>query len=109
MNPGGLRTDLSDTAGDGFPETVTYREAADVQPFANTLVNMRMTGTQIKTVLEQQWQRDANGNVPSRPFFRLGTSKGFEFTYDPARPEGDRITGMYLGGEGARSGRQPTQ
>jgi 5'-nucleotidase len=96
MNPGGLRTDLSDTAGDGFPETVTYREAADVQPFANTLVNLRMTGAQIKTVLEQQWQRDAAGNIPSRPFLRLGTSEGFEFTYDPTRPEGDRITGMYL-------------
>jgi 5'-nucleotidase len=96
MNPGGLRTDLSDTAGDGFPETVTYREAADVQPFANTLVNLRMTGAQIKRVLEQQWQRDAAGNVPTRPFLRLGTSEGFEFTYDSTRPEGDRITGMYL-------------
>jgi 5'-nucleotidase len=96
MNPGGLRTDLSDTAGDGFPETVTYREAADVQPFANTLVNLRMTGAQIKTVLEQQWQRDGAGNVPTRPFLRLGTSEGFEFTYDKTRPEGDRITGMYL-------------
>jgi 5'-nucleotidase len=96
MNPGGLRTDLSDSAGDGFPETVTYREAADVQPFANTLVNLRMTGAQIKTVLEQQWQRDAAGNVPTRPFLRLGTSEGFEFTYDVTRPEGDRITGMYL-------------
>ena len=91
MNPGGLRTDLSDTGDDGFPETVTYREAADVQPFANTLVNMRMTGAQIKTVLEQQWQPTA-----SRPFLRLGTSAGFEFTYDPARPQGDRITGIYL-------------
>jgi 5'-nucleotidase len=96
MNPGGLRTDLSDSAGDGFPETVTYREAADVQPFANTLVNLRMTGAQIKTVLEQQWQRDAAGNVPTRPFLRLGTSEGFEFTYDKTRLEGDRITSMYL-------------
>jgi 5'-nucleotidase len=96
MNPGGLRTDLSDTEGDGFPEIVTYREAADVQPFANTLVNLRMTGAQIKTVLEQQWQRDAAGSVPTRPFLRLGTSEGFEFTYDVSRPEGDRITGMYL-------------
>jgi 5'-nucleotidase len=96
MNPGGLREDLKDTAGDGFPEIVTYREAADVQPFANTLVNLRMTGAQIKTVLEQQWQRDNAGNIPSRPFLRLGTSEGFEFTYDTERPEGDRITGMYL-------------
>jgi 5'-nucleotidase len=99
MNPGGLREDLFDTAGDGFPESVTYKEAAAVQPFANTLVNLRMTGAQIKTVLEQQWQRDGAGKIPSRPFLRLGTSEGFEFTYDPARPEGDRITGMYLHGK----------
>ena len=99
MNPGGLREDLVDTTGDGFPESVTYQEAAAVQPFANTLINMRMTGAQIKTVLEQQWQRDGASKVPSRPFLRLGTSQGFEFTYDPARPEGDRITGMYLDGE----------
>ena len=105
MNPGGLRTDLSDTAGDGFPETVSYKEAAAVQPFANTLVNMRMTRAQIKTVLEQQWQRDGAGNIPSRPFLRLGTSEGFEFTYDPQRPEGDRITGMYLNGAALESTR----
>lgn len=105
MNPGGLRTDLSDTAGDGFPETVTYREAADVQPFANTLVNLRMTGAQIKTVLEQQWQRDGAGNVPTRPFLRLGTSEGFEFTYDKTRAEGDRVTGMYLHDEPLDLGR----
>ena len=39
-----------------FPRTLTYKQAADVQPFANTLVNMDLTGAQIKTVLEQQWQ-----------------------------------------------------
>jgi 5'-nucleotidase len=90
---------MVDTDGDGFPETLTYAEAAGVQPFANTLVNMRMTGGQVKTLLEQQWQRDASGNVPTRPFLRLGTSKGFEYTYDPSRPEGDRVTGIYLKGE----------
>ena len=36
MNPGGLRDDLIGT-GNG-PGPVTYREAANVQPFANTLV-----------------------------------------------------------------------
>ena len=70
---------------------LTYRQAADVQPFANTLVNMDLTGAQIKTILEQQWQRDADGNIPSRPFLRLGTSKGFTSTYDagPARGRPD--------------------
>ena len=74
--------------------TVTYKQAAVVQPFANTLVNMGMTGDQIKTVLEQQWQRDSDGNIPTRPFLRLGTSDGFEYSYDSALPEGERITSI---------------
>ena len=51
---------------------------------------MDLTGAQIETVLEQQWQRDADGNVPSRPFLRLGTSKGFTYTTTPPAP---RATG----------------
>ena len=47
---------------------------------------MDLTGAQIKTVLEQQWQRDAGGNVPTRPFLRLGVSEGFTYTYRPADP-----------------------
>ena len=58
MNPGGLRTDMLGVgaAADPYPRDLTYKQAADVQPFANTLVNMELTGAQIKTVLEQQWQ-----------------------------------------------------
>lgn len=93
MNPGGLRQDV---AG---PGDVTYKQAAVVQPFANTLVNMKMTGAQIKTVLEQQWQRDGSNNVPTRAFLRLGVSEGFFSTYDPTRAEGNRITGMWLNGK----------
>lgn len=96
MNPGGLRDDLVGT-GDGAGP-VTYREAANVQPFANTLVTVDLTGAQLRTLLEQQWQRDPDGNVPSRPFLRLGTSKGFTWTEDSSRPEGQRITGMWLDG-----------
>jgi 5'-nucleotidase len=98
MNPGGLRADMVGNSASGFPAVLTYKQAAVVQPFANTLVNMRLTGAQIKKVLEQQWQRDANGNIPTRPFLRLGTSKNFKSTHDPTRPEGDRITGMWLNG-----------
>ncbi|WP_367650804.1 bifunctional UDP-sugar hydrolase/5'-nucleotidase [Nocardioides sp. zg-1308] len=100
MNPGGLRQDI---AG---PADVTYKQAAVVQPFANTLVNMKMTGAQIKTVLEQQWQRDDKGVVPTRAFLRLGTSEGFFATYDPSRPEGNRVTGMWLNGKAIESGTQ---
>jgi 2',3'-cyclic-nucleotide 2'-phosphodiesterase (5'-nucleotidase family) len=97
MNPGGLRADL--LGNDGNPRVLTYRQAADVQPFANTLVTMDLTGGQIRTILEQQWQRDADGNIPSRPFLRLGTSDGFVVTEDATRAEGHRVTGMWLNGE----------
>lgn len=83
MNPGGLRQDMVGTdPGDGsYPRSLTFKQAAVVQPFANTLVNMQLTGAQIKAVLEQQWQRDAYNALPTRPFLRLGVSEGFEYTY----------------------------
>ena len=96
MNPGGLRDDLIGTSDGAGP--VTYREAANVQPFANTLVTVDLTGEQLELLLEQQWQRDPDGNIPSRPFLRLGTSKGFTWSEDSTRPEGERITGMWLEG-----------
>lgn len=121
MNPGGLRDDMAGTGTDPFPRTLTYKQAAVVQPFANTLVNMQLTGAQIKTVLEQQWQpRDSLNRLLTRPFLRLGVSQGFEYTYtertaieypldNPATPDINEsltpyearygtITGMWLNG-----------
>jgi 5'-nucleotidase len=95
MNPGGLRTDMVGTGTGDFPRTLTYKQAADVQPFANTLVNMDLTGAQIKLVLEQQWQPVG----AARPFLKLGISKGFTYTSDDSKPEGSRITGMWLDGD----------
>jgi 5'-nucleotidase len=84
MNPGGLRADLEGTNADGSGD-LTYRTAANVQPFANELTNMTLTGAQIKQVLEEQWSRDnidnAHANIPARPFLKLGISKGFSYTY----------------------------
>jgi 5'-nucleotidase len=94
MNPGGLRADMLGSGDGAYPETVTYKQAAVVQPFANTLVNLQLTGEQIKAALEQQWQPAG----ASRPFLRLGVSAGFTYTYDATRPAGDRITAMYLDG-----------
>jgi 5'-nucleotidase len=56
---------------------------------------MQLTGAQIKGVLEQQWQPAGS----SRPFLKLGTSKGFTYTYDPTAEAGSRITAMWLNGE----------
>ncbi|MGA7148920.1 MAG: 5'-nucleotidase C-terminal domain-containing protein [Microbacterium sp.] len=117
MNPGGLRADMRGTdPGDGtYPRTLTYRQAADVQSFANTLVNMQLTGAQIKTVLEQQWQRNAFNQLPTRPFLRLGVSEGFEYTYtqetvtetpidNPATPDVDESLAVYTAPQGTVTG-----
>ena len=93
MNPGGLRTDMVGNPG-GYPTALTYKQAANVQPFANTLVNMQLTGDQIRMALEQQWQPSG----ASRPFLRLGISEGFTYTYDPTGATGERITEMWLDG-----------
>lgn len=96
MNPGGLRANLtyassgaSDPAGN-----VTYREAATVQPFANTLVTMTLTGAELKSVLEEQWQPAGS----ARPFLKLGVSEGLVYTYDPTAAQGSRITSITLDG-----------
>jgi 5'-nucleotidase len=96
MNPGGLRANLNYASGgaedpDG---NVTYAEAAGVQPFANTLVTMTLTGAQVKTVLEQQWQP----STASRPFLKLGVSKGLTYITDYAAAPGSRITHLELDG-----------
>jgi 5'-nucleotidase len=97
MNPGGLRADLKyASSGAGDPDgNVTFREAAAVQPFANTLVTLDLTGEQLKAVLEEQWQPAG----ASRPFLKLGVSKGLEYTYDPAAPAGDHVDAIYVNGE----------
>jgi 5'-nucleotidase len=94
MNPGGLRADMVGNNASGYPAVLTYKQAATVQPFANTLVNMKLTGAQIKTVLEQQWQPAG----ASRPFLKLGISKGFTYTYDPGAAAGEHVTHMWLNG-----------
>ncbi|WP_414172765.1 5'-nucleotidase C-terminal domain-containing protein [Clavibacter tessellarius] len=96
MNPGGIRQDLtvaSSGAGDAEGE-VTYKEAAIVQPFANTLTTARITGAGIKAVLEQQWQDEG----ATRPFLKLGISRDLTYTYDPTAARGERITGVFFQG-----------
>lgn len=96
MNPGGIRANLTfASSGTGDPDgNVTYREAATVQPFANTLVTLELTGAQLKAVLEEQWQPEG----ASRPFLKLGVSKGLQYIYDPGAAQGSRISSITLDG-----------
>ncbi|WP_426518328.1 ExeM/NucH family extracellular endonuclease [Diaminobutyricibacter sp. McL0618] len=95
VNPGGLRADLLYGA-DG---SISYAQANAVLPFVNNLWTTTLTGAQFKQALEQQWQRNADGTVPSRPFLNLGLSKNVSYTYDASRAEGDRITSIIVNGQ----------
>lgn len=96
MNPGGVRKDLlMAPTGSEKPGEVTYAEAAAIHPFANTLAYTVITGTQVKTLLEQQWQPTG----ASRPFLKLGLSNNITYTYDPNRPAGDRVQSITIDGQ----------
>lgn len=95
VNAGGLRNELY-YAPDG---TITYAEANAVLPFVNNLWTTSLTGAQVKTLLEQQWQTNPDGTVPSRAYLQLGLSKNVNYTYDAARAAGDRITAVRVNGE----------
>jgi len=97
MNPGGIRADLlyPSSGADDPDGNVTYAEAALIQPFANTLVTLDLTGAQLRAVLEQQWQPAG----AARPFLKLGLSEGLEYVYDPDAAQGAHITAITLNGE----------
>lgn len=76
INPGGIRADLG--AGE-----VTWGELFAIQPFSNYLVTMEMTGAQIDTMLEQQWQ-------PGKPIYMLQLS-GITYSWSASAPMGSRV------------------
>ncbi|WP_166139289.1 bifunctional metallophosphatase/5'-nucleotidase [Nocardioides ochotonae] len=103
-NPGGLRAELlfaGDTAANpaNTDGVVTFAEANAVLPFSNTVATVDLTGAQLDEVLEQQWQRDDKGEVPSRPYLQLGLSENVRVTTDPTRTEGDRVTSIRIDGK----------
>ena len=94
VNPGGLRAEFLY----GEDGVITVAEANAVLPYLNNLWTTTLTGAQFKTLLEQQWQRDAKGAVPQRAYLQLGLSSNVSYTFDATRPEGDRITSITVNG-----------
>lgn len=103
-NPGGLRAELTykgDTSTNpaNTDGVVTYAEANAVLPFNNTVAIVKLTGAQLRSVLEQQWQTNADGTIPSRPYLQLGLSSNVRVTADPTAPTGSRITSVRINGQ----------
>ncbi|GII98508.1 5'-nucleotidase [Sediminihabitans luteus] len=98
VNPGGLRNELF-YAPDG---TVTFAEANAVLPFVNNLWTVTLTGEQVVEMLEQQWQTNADGTRPSRPYLALGLSDNVSYTVDTAdgtAAPGGHVTSVTIDGE----------
>ena len=88
MNPGGIRTDLvyEQISGGESSGQVTYAEAFAVQPFGNNLMTITVTGAQLKTVLEQQFDNPTPGTQRI-----LQVSKGFTYSYSKSAPLGSKV------------------
>ena len=94
INAGGLRADLVPNE-DG---TITYAQTYEVEPFSNELGYVTLKGSDLKDALEQQWKTDLNSQN-SRPMLKLSLSSNVRSTYDPAKPDGQRITSVTINGE----------
>ena len=94
INAGGLRADLVP----GEDGTITYAQTYEVEPFSNELGYVTLKGSDVKDALEQQWKTDLNSQN-SRPMLKLGLSSNVRYTYDPAKPYGERITSVTINGE----------
>jgi 5'-nucleotidase len=89
MNPGGIRADLvyaGSPAGEG-DGNVTYGEIFTVQPFGNSLVTMTLTGAQIDTLLEQQF----NGCGIQNANRILQVSEGFSYSWSSSALACDKV------------------
>ena len=87
MNSGGIRDDIRFASlGDEGDGELTYAEAFAVHPFGNTLVTMSLTGAQLDALLEQQFD---DADVESANVLQV--SEGFSYTWDAAKPPGNRV------------------
>ena len=87
MNPGGVRADILIQQGGG---TVNFGQLFKVQPFGNTLVVKRMTGQQVKDLLEHQFENLDRPKV-------LFPSDSLKYEVDRRQPKGQRVQNIQIG------------
>ncbi len=86
QNAGGVREDVP--AGD-----ITIATGYRLLPFANTLVNLTMSGAEIKAVLEEavDYALDPSGSTGAYPY-----AAGLRFDVDISKAKGDRVTNIQI-------------
>lgn len=83
MNGGGIRTSIE--SGD-----ITMGELLGAMPFRNTLSTFRISGENLRSALENGVSEVAEGSG------RFPQVSGLQYSFDPSRPAGERITDVEL-------------
>lgn len=99
VNTAGIRKDLDTGAG----LVASFGQAQIVLPFANTMVIMDMTGSQLYEMLELQWNRSGSDTEHSM----LQVSEGFTYQWDSTKPRGARVVpgSVKLNGQPVEAGK----
>lgn len=86
QNAGGVRIDIP--AGD-----VTIADVYELLPFANTIVNLEMTGAEIAAVLEEAiaFSLDPDGSTGAYPY-----ASGLRWDVDMNAADGERISNLQM-------------
>jgi 5'-nucleotidase / UDP-sugar diphosphatase len=87
INTGGIRASFDAGA-------ITYGQAVTVQPFNNTLVQLDLTGAELKAVLEETL-----GGLPASSAGLLLPSHGTSYVVDVSRPVGNRVVDLVVAGK----------
>lgn len=90
QNAGGVRVDIP--AGD-----VSIADVFELLPFANTIVNLEMTGVEVEAVLEEAitFAIDPDGSTGAYPY-----AAGLRWDVDLTAPEGERISNLEFDEDG---------
>jgi 2',3'-cyclic-nucleotide 2'-phosphodiesterase / 3'-nucleotidase / 5'-nucleotidase len=82
MNPGGIRADLD--AGE-----ITWGELFTIQPFGNDLVNLTLTGAEIRELLNQQFRDNPKDN-------KMLQISGLSYEWSDDLDLGEKVLDIYL-------------
>jgi 2',3'-cyclic-nucleotide 2'-phosphodiesterase/3'-nucleotidase/5'-nucleotidase len=82
MNVGGIRDEIKD-AGD-----ITWGDLFAIQPFGNDIVTEKISGEQVRTLLNQQWSLTS--------YAKIMQISGLKYTWSDNLPVGQKVLDIYL-------------
>lgn len=89
------------------PGTITAAQLRNLIPHDSAVWTMRLTGAQIREVLEQSIE-NFSAREPSKKVGGMIQVSGLEFTYDPEAPRNQRVLKVSVGGRALEPGERYT-